>query len=93
MQYGNDSAIKFGCGSRCLRMPVGTEHGRVENIVLAIFGISFGVRALYGAYTGVWPTRSILSRGEPVREAWYLRAFLVLAGLWAIYGAVYFLRR
>jgi hypothetical protein len=74
-------------------MLMGTEHGRVENIVLAIFGIFLGVRLLYRAYRGVWVPGSIRSQREPVPAAWYHRAFLLLLGSWVIYVAVYFLRR
>jgi hypothetical protein len=72
---------------------MGTEHGKVENMVLAIFGLSLGVRALYDAYRGVWLPGSIRSQREPVAATWYHRAFLLLLGFWAIYVAVYFLRR
>jgi hypothetical protein len=74
-------------------MLMGSEHGKVENLVLALFGVFFGARALYAAYRGVWRPGPIGAQREPVRATWYLRAFLLLGGLWAIYVAFYFLRQ
>jgi hypothetical protein len=72
---------------------MGSEHGKAENIVLGLFGVFFGARALYAAYRGAWRPGPIGSQRETIGATWYLRAFLLLAGLWAIYVALYFLRR
>lgn len=65
----------------------------VHNLILAIFGIFFGAGALYDAYRGVARPGGIGSSREPIKISWYTRGFWVLGGLWAIYVAVYFLRR
>jgi hypothetical protein len=71
---------------------MGSEHGRVENLILSLFGLFFGARALYAAYQGEWRPGGIGSQKEPVKATWYLRAFLTIGGLWAIHVAVYFFR-
>lgn len=64
----------------------------VSNLPLAALGLVFAAGAFYDAYKGLWRPGGIGSSRDPIKASWYLRTFLLLAGLWALYVSYILLR-
>jgi hypothetical protein len=68
--------------------------GTVGNLVVGVLFLLFGLIGFYDAYKGIWiPGHFSYQKKDSVAAPWYLRAFLLLAGLCAIWMSWVFLRR